>query len=663
LFDVFCPAQVCTETFGQKNRGVFCTHEDVQASPADGINSFLSQTVVKYRSEVRAARQKLSEAVDGSDPCGGEVAPNLSTLLLKKQWLDLILSGAKVWEIRGSATTKRGVIGLAHKQLVFGECKIVDCFPVGKRSTEGILVPCSKEPGDQERFIGINEVKHRILDLSEVCYDKPHAWVLTDIVVYEKTKRLDRKQGQCIWANGPDDGTGHPEEDNPQEGASDVSPDDMAIKLVEDHLQVKGPTNIHVVILILNRKGFIGLTHAWVVHYFEVDKSIVKKKKTHVVEPILPDAELPEERLELQDVISLMQRMPHLRVKLNAAMFAAPDVQALDMQVRQLVADSVVEDKAKLIIQSVQFRKSLCIHRFAKKQKTKTERSERKSRRETNAIQKLFVHAIDGSKPRNRNQKRKRSDDPEPGDQDAPTTGNPESGGQDATADRNPEAAAAAAAAAGSADPSHPSSLVVLGAAAAKGKRRAAPLWQKLQAVRYYQALGSMVANKEAKTMGAFRNILPSSGMLGRWVKACEKYSWMSLPNKYLELKEIPNAARKAVGLTKKARNDDWFAPVNLLSAYGSDSEAENADADAASEHDQEETAEAMAGHPAALGASHLVVDDETLEAGKSDDESILDELAGVMTDEEDGAPVPVGTGPYTKTEYLSRPAYLKCRS
>jgi hypothetical protein len=351
--------------------------DTIEKPSADGTESFLSKTVVGFQSEMRPARQKSSEAVDGSDPSGGEVAPNLSTLLLKKQWLDLILSGVKVWEIRSSATTKRGVIGLGHKQQVFGECKIVDCFPVGKRSTEGILVPCSKEPGDQERFIGNNETKHRILDLSEVCYDKPHAWVLTDIVVYDEPKRLDRKQGQVIWVNGPGDGTGHPEEDNPDEGVSDVSPDDMAIKSVEDYLQVNGPTNIKVVISTLDRKGFIGLTHAWVVHYFEVDKGIVEKKKTHVVEPILPDVELPEETLELQDVISLMQRMPHLRAKLNAAMCAATTVQALDMQVRQLVADSVVEDKAKLIIKSVQFRSLFVFHHgFAKKQ---------------NSIQKLFV--------------------------------------------------------------------------------------------------------------------------------------------------------------------------------------------------------------------------------------------------------------------------------
>jgi hypothetical protein len=65
--------------------------------------------------------------------------------------------------------------------------------------------------------------------------------------------------------------------------------------------------------------------------------------------------------------------------------------------------------------------------------------------------------------------------------------------------------------------------------------------------------------------MEAFPNILPCSGMLGRWVQACKKYRWMSLPNKYLDLKELPNAARTAIGLTKKARNDDWYAPVNLL--------------------------------------------------------------------------------------------------
>ena len=37
-------------------------------------------------------------------------------LVVKKKWLDLILAGQKVWELRGSPTAKRGWIHLAESQ-------------------------------------------------------------------------------------------------------------------------------------------------------------------------------------------------------------------------------------------------------------------------------------------------------------------------------------------------------------------------------------------------------------------------------------------------------------------------------------------------------------------------------------------------------------------
>ena len=37
-------------------------------------------------------------------------------LVVKKEWLDLILAGRKTWEIRGSPTGKRGWIRFAESQ-------------------------------------------------------------------------------------------------------------------------------------------------------------------------------------------------------------------------------------------------------------------------------------------------------------------------------------------------------------------------------------------------------------------------------------------------------------------------------------------------------------------------------------------------------------------
>ena len=54
----------------------------------------------------------------------------MRALLIRRPWIDLILAGKKVWEIRGSRTSFRETIALIpnHSGTVIGVCDLVDCI-------------------------------------------------------------------------------------------------------------------------------------------------------------------------------------------------------------------------------------------------------------------------------------------------------------------------------------------------------------------------------------------------------------------------------------------------------------------------------------------------------------------------------------------------------
>lgn len=54
----------------------------------------------------------------------------MRALLIRHPWIDLILAGKKVWEIRGSRTSFRETIALipSRSGTVIGVCDLVDCI-------------------------------------------------------------------------------------------------------------------------------------------------------------------------------------------------------------------------------------------------------------------------------------------------------------------------------------------------------------------------------------------------------------------------------------------------------------------------------------------------------------------------------------------------------
>ena len=93
-------------------------------------------------------------------------------LVVKKKWLDLILSGAKTWEIRGRATRKRGWIHFAESQA-----------------------------GGKLRGRARHYKKHCVPSLSVLPYVKIYAWVLEDAEEFEKPFEFDQKRGAVIWVD------------------------------------------------------------------------------------------------------------------------------------------------------------------------------------------------------------------------------------------------------------------------------------------------------------------------------------------------------------------------------------------------------------------------------------------------------------------------------
>lgn len=106
-------------------------------------------------------------------------------LIIKQPWIDLILSGKKTWEIRGSNTKLRGKIELIQSGsgFVVGCCEIVDSFELSLNDYTN------------------NTNKHQITNTTELPYKKTFAWVINNAKRYHKPKQYKHPKGAIIWVN------------------------------------------------------------------------------------------------------------------------------------------------------------------------------------------------------------------------------------------------------------------------------------------------------------------------------------------------------------------------------------------------------------------------------------------------------------------------------
>lgn len=107
-------------------------------------------------------------------------------LLIKEPWIDLILEGKKIWEIRSSNTKKRGEVFLIKSGTgkIFGKIQLINSFPLD----------------DDEFFNSID--KHQIKNHgNRLPYKNTHAWVFDDPIIFDKPIEYSHPQGAVIWVN------------------------------------------------------------------------------------------------------------------------------------------------------------------------------------------------------------------------------------------------------------------------------------------------------------------------------------------------------------------------------------------------------------------------------------------------------------------------------
>jgi hypothetical protein len=106
-------------------------------------------------------------------------------LIIKSPWIEKILSGKKVWEIRGSNTNIRGTIALikSGSGMIYGTVVLTKSFPVTQEAFE---------QGGRN---------HCIPDTYENKYKKRYVWELSSPQLFDKPIPYKHPQGAVIWVN------------------------------------------------------------------------------------------------------------------------------------------------------------------------------------------------------------------------------------------------------------------------------------------------------------------------------------------------------------------------------------------------------------------------------------------------------------------------------
>jgi hypothetical protein len=110
----------------------------------------------------------------------------IRALLIRRPWIDMIMAGKKTWEIRGSATSVRGTIGLvpAGSGTVIGVCEVVGCV--------GPLTADAFRKNAKKGGMRPNEAKLG-------WYRQTYAWVLEKPHYLKRPVPYRHPSGAVIW--------------------------------------------------------------------------------------------------------------------------------------------------------------------------------------------------------------------------------------------------------------------------------------------------------------------------------------------------------------------------------------------------------------------------------------------------------------------------------
>jgi hypothetical protein len=109
----------------------------------------------------------------------------MNALIIRTPFVDKILEGEKIWEIRGSRTRVRGKIALIRSGsgTIVGMCEIVDCI--------GPLTPEQFRRNAKKAGLKPAEAKSTYVSM--------FAWVLTKARPLGKPVRYKHPSGAVIW--------------------------------------------------------------------------------------------------------------------------------------------------------------------------------------------------------------------------------------------------------------------------------------------------------------------------------------------------------------------------------------------------------------------------------------------------------------------------------
>ena len=115
----------------------------------------------------------------------------MKALIIREPWIGKILAGEKTWELRGSETTIRGLIGLIQSGTgtVVGTCEI-----------ESVVGPLSLN--QLKRNTRKHAVPARSFDQGSR-YKNTYAWVIKSARPLPRSVKYVHPQGAVIWVNLP----------------------------------------------------------------------------------------------------------------------------------------------------------------------------------------------------------------------------------------------------------------------------------------------------------------------------------------------------------------------------------------------------------------------------------------------------------------------------